>query len=297
MAYKLTDMGYTERESEFLVLACSCGGSWLMRQFISSTGAKYGKVTKEFLDRVENYKHAAVLGKGKGRVYCASADLMEIATGSNKSPGKGSVKNLMALDFALMDPERRWFHSVSDRAAWLSKNSKSVWLIPRDDRFPVYALEDGLGVVYCDPDIPDKQFSEFLIRWLPGLATLPRSEVTFVTSMDLSVDAAKKTFEQAAGGKLDGVLDLSELKVSEFEERKHLEWMLENDVSNPDLGIKELDRLCDLRESRYADLYAVWDMAGVEAFENTVRIQAECLDAGKVAFNSCVLKESYIGEE
>jgi hypothetical protein len=119
-------LGFSERQTRFLVTVALHGGFCLRRQYVTFAGLKYGAGVRDFLDRLVVRKLATrfAFRRDRGHVYHlrASAIYDPIGQPDNRNRRSASAaliaRKLMILDYVLAHPNVEWLATEEDKVAF-----------------------------------------------------------------------------------------------------------------------------------------------------------------------------------
>jgi hypothetical protein len=127
----LAYLGFTPRQTRFLVTVALHSGYCVRRQFAAFAGVEYGKNVRSFLDQLVERQ----LGRrlqfeiNRGHVYHVSARSVYRAIGQDDNRNRRTAapaliaRKLMLLDFALAQPADEWLATEQDKVAFFSDHS------------------------------------------------------------------------------------------------------------------------------------------------------------------------------
>ena len=121
----LEDLGFSERQTRFLVTVALHSGFCLRRHYAAFGGLTYGAGVRDFLDRLVVRKLAKRLTfrRDRGHVYHLHASRIYAAIGQddNRNRRRTSAaliaRKLMLLDYALEQPGADWYVTEVDKVA------------------------------------------------------------------------------------------------------------------------------------------------------------------------------------
>jgi hypothetical protein len=143
-------LGFSERQTRFLVTVALHGGFCLRRQYMTFAGLKYGAGVRDFLDRLVTRRLATRFDfrRDRGHVYHlhASAIYDPIGQPDNRNRRSASAaliaRKLMLLDYVLGQPNVDWFATEDDKVQ-LFTNEFGVRPIELPQRVYVARLRDA----------------------------------------------------------------------------------------------------------------------------------------------------------
>jgi hypothetical protein len=120
--------GYTESEAQFLYIVATHSGYFVPRQFLSFIGAKWGKRTTRFAEKIESRGHAAWREYPTiGGVYHLFAKKLygEIEKENIRNRRQHSLEfiqtRLVLLDFVLANQHYDYFETEKDKLSYFSE--------------------------------------------------------------------------------------------------------------------------------------------------------------------------------
>lgn len=181
-------LGFSERQTRFLVTVALHGGFCLRRQYMAFAGLTYGAGVRDFLDRLVTRKLASRFDfrRDRGHVYHlhASAIYDAIAQPDNRNRRTASAaliaRKLMVLDYVLARQDRDWLATEEDKVALFTA------------RFGVPPL-DLPQRIYVDPGCGTPATTRYFIHKLPIVIREDPPVVSFVW---LVTDVSGDAFEQ-----------------------------------------------------------------------------------------------------
>jgi len=116
-------LGFSERQTRFLVTVALHSGFCLRRQYVTFAGLKYGAGVRDFLDRLVTRKLAtrSAFRRDRGHVYhlhsSAIYDPIDQADNRNRRTASAALiaRKLMVLDYVLEHPAVEWFATEADK--------------------------------------------------------------------------------------------------------------------------------------------------------------------------------------
>ncbi len=223
----LTQLGYVEREAEFLYIVAVHSGFFVQRQFIQYAGvAGRGPIT-DFLRKAIQRKHVRehLPERGSQKVYqLLSRNLYESIekehsrnrrTGRYGLLDKASVK-LLSLDFVLANLEQRYLEEEADKVEYFTaKRQISKETLPAKvfqgqkgsethryfvEKFPMFlsgpANEEIVNFTYLEDELRSLQsFGSYLERYRPLFEALnSKFKLIFASNSTQSFPSAKRVF-------------------------------------------------------------------------------------------------------
>ena len=123
--HALAPLGFSERQTRFLVTVALHGGFCLRRHYTAFAGLTYGAGVRDFLDRLVTRKLAKRFDfrPDRGHVYhlCHSAIYDAIGQDDHRNRRRTSAaliaRKLMLLDYVLSEPTGDWYATEDDKVA------------------------------------------------------------------------------------------------------------------------------------------------------------------------------------
>jgi hypothetical protein len=181
-------LGFSERQTRFIVTVALHGGFCLRGQYMTFAGLKYGAGVRDFLDRLVTRKLAtrSEFRRDRGHVYHlhASAVYDPIGQPDNRNRRSASAaliaRKLMLLDYVLGQPNVEWFATEDDKVQ-LFTNEFGVRPIDLPQRVYVARLRDAPPTI------------RYFVHKLPIFMTRDSRVVSFVW---LVTETSGEAFEQ-----------------------------------------------------------------------------------------------------
>jgi hypothetical protein len=125
----LEPLGFSERQTRFLVTVALLGGFCLRRHYTAFAGLRYGAGVRDFLDRLVARKLAKRLEfrRDRGHVYHLNACGLYEAIGQSDNRNRRQTsaaliaRKLMVLDYVLSLPNVEWYATEQDKVALFAK--------------------------------------------------------------------------------------------------------------------------------------------------------------------------------
>jgi hypothetical protein len=186
----LEPLGFSERQTRFLVTVALHSGFCLRRHYTAFAGLKYGAGVRDFLDRLVARRLARRLDfrPDRGHVYhlhgCAIYDA--IGQNDNRNRRRTSpaliARKLMLLDYVLGEPTADWYATEQDKVELFTQ------------RFGIPST-DLPRRMYCtrDPKARAEWTARYFIHKLPILLTGEPATPSFVY---LATDTTGQAFAQ-----------------------------------------------------------------------------------------------------
>jgi hypothetical protein len=119
----LEPLGFSERQTRFLVTVALHGGFCLRRHYTAFAGLRYGAGVRDFLDRLVARKLAKRLDfrRDRGHVYhfhgCGVYDAIGQSDNRNRRQTSAALiaRKLMVLDYVLSLPSADWYATEQDK--------------------------------------------------------------------------------------------------------------------------------------------------------------------------------------
>jgi hypothetical protein len=194
-------LGFSERQTRFLVTVALHGGFCLRRQYMSFTGLKYGAGVRDFLDRVVAQKLARRFDfrRDRGHVYHlhASAIYDTIGQPDNRNRRSASAaliaRKLMLLDYVLAQPDHDWCATEEDKVALFTERygvspldlPQRIYVAARRDtpptiryfihKLPIFVSGDRpvVSFLWLVTDVSGEAFEQFVLDHVRLLDHLP----------------------------------------------------------------------------------------------------------------------------
>jgi hypothetical protein len=121
----LAPLGFTGRQTRFLVTAALHSGYCLRRQYLAFAGLRYGKNVRDFLDGLvsQQLAHRFLYQANRGHVYHLHATSLYRALKQRDNRNRrqvspaGIARKLMVLDYVLTVPGAEWYATEEDKVA------------------------------------------------------------------------------------------------------------------------------------------------------------------------------------
>jgi integrase len=186
----LEPLGFSERQTRFLVTVALHSGFCLRRQYTAFAGLKYGAGVRDFLDRLVARRLARRFDfrPDRGHVYHLHACAIYDAIGQNDNRNRRRTsaaliaRKLMLLDYVLGEPTADWYATEQDKVELLTR------------RFGIPPT-DLPRRVYCtrDPKARAEWTARYFIHKLPTFLTGEPATPSFVY---LATDTTGQAFAQ-----------------------------------------------------------------------------------------------------
>jgi len=225
----LEPLGFSDRQTRFLVTVALHSGFCLRRHYTTFTGLKYGAGVRDFLDRLVTRKLARRLDfrRDRGHVYHlqASGIYAAIAQPDNRNRRRTSAaliaRKLMLFDYVLSQPDVEWYATEPDKVALFTG---PFGIQPTDlpqrvyparyrqtpptiryfiHKLPIYLTGDPpvASFVVLVTDLTGQAFEQFLKDHVRLLNGLPRWRIVAIAPRHLpGLAACQVVFRQFAAG-------------------------------------------------------------------------------------------------
>jgi len=216
----LQELGYTEREAQFLELAALHSGYFLRRQFNAFLGQTRGRAAADFVQKLFHRDHATRdMFLRHAHVYHLSAKPLYTLLGQpdnrhrrRRSPF-GIKAKLMALDYVLAHRGERFLATEDARVEYFAQHGIEHARLPQlvyharrggpstaryfVEKFPLAVHTDGsIGLTYIDAgEYAVDGFDTFLKRYTPLILSLPEVRLTYVADASRNFADATRRFE------------------------------------------------------------------------------------------------------
>jgi hypothetical protein len=125
----LAPLGFTPRQTRFLVTAALHSGYCLRRQYLAFAGVRYGKNVRDFLDALVRRQLAQRFQyqPNRGHIYHLHATSLYRALAQRDNRNRRHVspaliaRKLMLLDYVLMVPDGVWYATEEDKVALFTR--------------------------------------------------------------------------------------------------------------------------------------------------------------------------------
>jgi hypothetical protein len=218
----LQSLGYTERESQFLMGAALHSGYFLRRQYCAATNRRLGKTIDNFIKKLRADRHIKDLDlRYRRKVYSLCSKPLFDALGEPENRNRRqhdaqTIKaRLMGFDYVLSRRDVRWFPTEQDKILLfeelgIEKQHLPVWRYFSKDRQqttvrwfvdkPLICRAEGDPTVrfcFVDPGFRTADpFASFLRNYRPLLTRLERFEVVYVAGFPGAFPEAKRLFDR-----------------------------------------------------------------------------------------------------
>jgi hypothetical protein len=168
----LEPLGFSERQTRFLVTVALHGGFCLRRHYTAFAGLKYGAGVRDFLDRLVVLKLARRLEfrRDRGHVYhlhgCGVYDAIGQSDNRNRRQTSAALiaRKLMVLDYVLSLPSADWYATEQDKVEFFTQRfgvplidlPQRVYVARRRDTVPTfrYFVHKLPIFVTAEPPVP-----------------------------------------------------------------------------------------------------------------------------------------------
>jgi hypothetical protein len=224
----LVDLGYTEREAAFLVIAALHSGYFLRRQFLYFAGVELGAIAQAFIDRTTTKKHCKANSFRHDRVvyHVGSKPLFQalgdVDNRNRRDHDVSTIKaRLMGLDYVLQRlrdyPKDRFLPTESEKVSFFAeelglppsclpvnkyRSTSTAAVTDRYfvDKFPLYIPAEEPGSVrfcYIDPGQSTVTGFENHAYKYEGLwARLRRFSVIYIAASKFNLARARTAFDR-----------------------------------------------------------------------------------------------------
>jgi hypothetical protein len=229
----LQELGYTEREAQFLELAALHSGYFLRRQFNAFLGQTRGRAAGDFVQKLFHRDHATRdMFLRHAHVYHLSAKPLYTLLGQpdnrhrrRRSPF-GIKAKLMALDYVLSHRGERFLATEDARVEYFTQHGIDHARLPQFvyharrggpstaryfvEKYPLAVHTDrSISLTYIDAgEYAVDGFDTFLRRYTPLIMSLPEVRLTYVADVARNFPDATKRFESWRNA-LDDLLGVS----------------------------------------------------------------------------------------
>jgi hypothetical protein len=298
---ELAGLGFTPRQTRFLVTVALHGGYCLRRHYLTFAGIQYGKNVRDFLDNLveQNLAERVAFRGGRGFIYHVRGKSLyrRIGQGENRNRRCASptlmARKLMVLDFVLSRPEAEWFATEQDKVSLLTDRfgiavadlpahvfKPRAWESPTTtryfmDKLPIFIATDSPCVqfVYLALDRTGCGLETFLSDHVRLLSRLPEWTVVAIGPPSLDVAVQRAAFDRFVQNTWRPVSRVSVEDVRFL--FAGLQAMEARDLRQ--YSVADLDRLRELRKAystRYRALYSAWCARGDGALADAVSEEA-----------------------
>jgi hypothetical protein len=171
----LAPLGFTPRQTRFLVTAALHSGYCLRRQYLAFAGVRYGKNVRDFLEALVSRQLAQrfLYQPNRGHVYHLHAKALYRALAQRDNRNRRQVsaaviaRKLMLLDYVLTVPDGEWYATEEDKVA----------LFSRERGIPLGDLPQR---EYAPTDRRSQTTTRYFIHKLPVYLAPDRAVVHFV---------------------------------------------------------------------------------------------------------------------
>jgi hypothetical protein len=307
-------LGYTQEESEFVMLAAVHSGYFVRRQFSVFLGQRPGGTEARFVEKLIRSGYAQALNhRGNRIVYHLRAKSLYGRLGQTDNRNRrekmpGTIKRkLMCLDFVLMNRGQRLIGLEADKVHYFTQErGLSLGILPVRrysahesnqvtdryfvDKLPIY-VSDSLSApvvhfAYVDEGSESLDgFETFLRQYNPLCSTLGAIEIVYVAAEPRWTGKAQRVFERFFPNGRVALSAEQERLLQYFETRRKFE-------SRQFAGL-DADRIAQYREEKREfagtaneHLYQHWLTVGSSAFTTNN-------DSRSVSFRTVVMTYDY----
>ena len=284
-------LGFSERQTRFLVTVALHGGFCLRRQYMAFAGLTYGAGVRDFLDRLVKQKLATRFDfrRDRGHVYHLHASAIYDAIGQADNRNRRSAsaaliaRKLMLLDYVLAHPTLEWLATEEDKVALFATRfgvspldlPQRIYVAPRRNapstiryfvhKLPVFVDEDPpvVAFVWLVTDTSGEAFEQFLHDHVRLFEHLPRWRIVAVAPRHIpGLPACAPALERVV--RAVGVPRPKEERDALRAYYARLDQIERDDVR--DLSHDELQRFCKARErfaaNEFEVLFQRWKVHG-----------------------------------
>ena len=201
-------LGFSERQTRFLVTVALHGGFCLRRQYMAFADLRYGAGVRDFLDRLVRHKLATRCDfrRDRGHVYHLHASAIYDAIGQpdnrNRRAASAALiaRKLMVLDYVVAHPHLDWSATEQDKVALFVDRfgvpsldlPQRIYVAARRDtppttryfihKLPMFVHEDPpiVSFVWLVTDVSGNAFEQFVHDHVRLLSHLPRWRIVAV---------------------------------------------------------------------------------------------------------------------
>jgi hypothetical protein len=293
----LEPLGFSQRQTEFLVTVALHSGFCLRRHYMAFAGLKYGGGVREFLDRLvaRGLARRSQFRADRGHVYHLHNSHIYAAINQNDNRNRRRTspaliaRKLMLLDYVIGEPSVDWYATEQDKVALFTTRfdiapvyfPQRVYLARRLDepntsryfiqKLPIFVTGKPpvVSFVFLATDTTGHGFSQFLQEHLRLLNWLPAWRIVAVAAKDLrglpACTTALRRFVEAlrtprAPGEVAAL---------------HAHFDLRDRIDRKDLRDVTVRQIDEWRKSRgqfespeLCELYSRWKAGGPEALSD-----------------------------
>jgi hypothetical protein len=294
----LVPLGFTARQTRFLVTVALHGGYCLRRQYLAFASLRYGKNVRDFLDGLVSRQLAQrfVYQANRGHVYHLYAKSLYRALEQRDNRNRREVspaaiaRKLMLLDYVLTLPDAEWYATEHDKVTLFTRDLAiptgdlpSRVYEPKDRRrgattrqfihkLPVYRTGDQgvMHFVYLVNDVTGHGIEQFLHDHVRLLSALPAWAVVAVCPRGLNgLPACRMAFSRFVSTTWRPAPDKGTPEARWFfATRRRVE---SGDLRS--LSVTDLDRFREARNglasARMEALYGAWLTNGDRALDES----------------------------
>jgi hypothetical protein len=320
----ISSLGYTSEEARFLYLVAMHSGYFVPRQFLVSSGAKWGKRSNHFAAKLESRGHATWREYDRtGGVYhlVSKTIYRRIGNENLRNRRRHSVEfirtRLLLLDFILANPSRDYLETEPDKLHFFCEELG----IPRTvlpaktyegrtgtepalryfvDKFPLFVDRTDVSASpvatfsYIDPGQASLAgFANHLHTYLPLFGQLADLSFIYVANSPVHSVRAEECFSSVV--KAPREADVSSEILRYFRLRSAWEMKKYGSLSANDIEwLKEATQR--FQENRFDGWYRAWSTGTVH--EQALRREFEQVRPHRsVGFRTCVVAASRFGSK
>ena len=313
-------LGYTRREAEFLCLAALHGGYFLRRQYCRFLDRAVGGTAAALIGKLFANGHAtAKAGCQNTMVYHLGSRPFYAALGQEDNRNRRerppvAIRNkLMALDYVLDHPKRRFLATEDEKVAYFAEGlGVEIADLPvKDfrsptapestphyfvDKYPIAASNERspVALTFIDEGIATaSRFGSHLKRYARLLASLSSFELVYVAASEGPFRVAKRCFEAFFGSPNSGgrAIDPERL-ITHFEDRlAYEEGCFESFDRERLLGFRDARR--EYAGLAYDRLFELWKAGGEAAIRRSLPAKGGPVAASRAVFSTYILRHNY----
>ncbi len=291
----LEPLGFSERQTRFLVTIALNGGFCLRRHYTAFAGLKYGAGVRDFLDRLVARKLARRLDfrPDRGHVYHVHACAIYSAIGQDDNRNRRRTspaliaRKLMLLDYVLGEPTADWYATEEDKVALFTGRfgvpvhdlPQRVYRAKREPRaastirrfihkLPISLAGDPpiVSFVFLVTDTSGQAFGQFLHDHVRLLNHLPDWQIVAIAPPHIpGVTACQAAFRRF-------VAEVDQPRSREDVERLRTYFAVRERVDRDQLERITVDDINQFRDNRrqfsgpeFEDLFRRWQIEGDSA--------------------------------
>lgn len=318
-AAALAAMGFTERQSRFLLMVLEHSGVFVERQYCGFAGIAHGQKSHNFIDRLTGWNCAREIQPGplhRGRLYHVHYKPLYEAIGQGdnrnrkRAPMGRMVERLMLLDPVLDDHNTVWLATEKDKQRYFALllhehkarpeelphlvfgtgARKTLRLFPEKLPIGIDPSTDRHVFVYLITRSAPVDFRAFLVRHFTLLTMLHRWTIRVLVPKQFAKSI--RVYEHAIREEL-----MRPLRPSEADE---LGWYFRQ-LQAADRGARQLEEarfrgaVARFQAPRFSVLYRLWKHSPTDVLWNTSsRLLADKFERGEASVEFSVLSRQYL---